>query len=91
MPIFDWKSSRRNVFWPLRQNLDGTVSEEFDLESKILCPRHLSGASASVSMIAVICHKVVIVYKAMGRETGFFFHFVFFFPLVVIWRQKSNS
>ena len=36
-------------------------------------------------MIAFICHKVVIVYKVMGRETGlakclkFFFFFNFFF------------
>ena len=39
-------------------------------------------------MIAFICHKVVIVYKVMGRETGlakclnfFFFFFTFFFDL----------
>ena len=37
-------------------------------------------------MIAAICHKVVIVYKPMSRETGlakclkvFFFFFTFFF------------
>ena len=68
--------------------------KNLDMESKILCPQHFSGASASVFMIAVICHKFVIVYKPMRTETGlakclnlfifififvtFFFHVVFF-------------
>ena len=65
--------------------------KNLNMESKILCPRHLLGASASIFMIAVICHKFVIVYKPMRTETGlakclnlifffltFFFHVVFF-------------
>ena len=64
--------------------------KNLNMESKILCPRHLLGASASTFMIAVICHKFVIVYKPMRTETGlakclnliffltFFFHVVFF-------------
>ena len=41
-------------------------------------------------MIAFICHKVVIVYKAMGRETGlakclnFFFFLLFSLIHVVV-------
>ena len=53
-------------------------------------------------MIAFIWHKVVIVYKPMGRETGlakclkviFFLLFSLIhvvFPLVVIRKQKGNS
>ena len=60
------------------------------MESKILCPRHLLGASASIFMIAVICHKFVIVYKPMRTETGlakclnlFFFFFYFFLSCCV--------
>ena len=44
--------------------------KNLNMESKILCPRHLLGASASIFMIAVICHKFVIVYKPMRTETG---------------------
>ena len=29
--FLDWKSSRHNIFSPLRQNLNGTVGEEFGL------------------------------------------------------------
>ena len=57
------------------------------MESKILCPRHLLGASALIFMIAVICHKFAIVYKPMRTETGvakclnLFFFLVFSFML----------
>ena len=64
--------------------------KNLNMESKILCSRHLLGASASVFMIAVICHKFVIVYKPMRTETGlakclnliFLFLFFFFFFLL---------
>ena len=29
--FLDWKSSRHNIFSPLRQTLNGTVGEEFGL------------------------------------------------------------
>ena len=61
--------------------------KNLNMESKILCSRHLLGASASIFMIAVICHKFVIIYKPMRTETGlakclnlvFLFLFFFFF------------
>ena len=66
----------------------GQRVKNLDFESNMLCPRHLSGASASVFMIAAISLNVVIVYKPMRRETGlakclnlFFFFFTFFFML----------
>ena len=76
--------------------------KNLNMESKILCPRHLLGASASVFMIAVICHKFVIVYKPMRTETGlakclnliFFFNFflsccVFFFLWLLSGDKKA--
>ena len=76
--------------------------KNLNMESKILCPRHLLGASASIFMIAVICHKFVIVYKPMRTETGlakclnlifffktFFFHVVFFFFLWLLSGDKK--
>ena len=72
------------------------------MESKILCSPHLLGASASAFMIAVICHKFVIVYKPMRTETGlakclnlifffftFFFHLVFFFLWLLSGDKKA--
>ena len=68
--------------------------KNLNMESKILYSRHLLGASASAFMIAVICHKFVIVYKPMRTETGLakclnlfllfrsFFFFTFFFHVV---------
>ena len=49
----------------------GQWVKNLDLESKIcFCLWHVSGGSSWIFMIAVICHKVVIVHKPMSRETG---------------------
>ena len=67
----DSKSSRLKVFFGHKCKIwRGQWAKNLNMESKILCPRHLLGASASIFMIAVICHKFVIVYKPMRTETG---------------------
>ena len=73
--------------------------KNLNMESKILCSRHLLGASGSAFIIAVICHKFVI---AMRTETGlakclnlifffltFFFHVVFFFLWLLSGDKKA--
>ena len=69
----------------------GQWVKNLDLESKIcFCLWHLSGGSSWIFMIAFICHKVVIVCKVMGRETGlakclnFFFFFLLFSLIYVV-------
>ena len=79
LPILDWKSSRRNVFWPLRQNLNGTVGEEFDLESNILCLQHFSGVSASVFMMQLSALRSSLSNNQWAGKQVFSFTFCFFF------------
>ena len=99
----DWKSSRRKKYFGHKCKIwRGQWVKNLNMESKILCPRHLLGASASIFMIAVICHKFVIVYKPMRTETGlakclnlifffltFFFHVVFFFLWLLSGEKKA--